>query len=81
MPGVTCEMGLMVEWHCFGWPVPGSQIVGRSREEARDHENYRFRFYDLQTLLGSLSKDVFQQRTSTGGGAFPFLLTLPNLYR
>ena len=47
IPGVTCEMGLMVEWHCFGWPVPGSQIVGRSREEARDHENYRIRFYDL----------------------------------
>ena len=40
-------MGLMVEWHCFGWPVPGSQIVRRSKEEARDHENYRIRFYDL----------------------------------
>ena len=40
-------MGLMIEWHCFGWPVPDSQIVGRSREEACDQENYRIRFYDL----------------------------------
>ena len=33
---------------------------------------YTFRFEGTKALIGSLSNDVFERRTSTGGGLFSF---------